>query len=146
MDRLSRPGRIVAQHPRVTVLTVLGLLYLARAWQIAADEAIVDPADAILHETMPIWLRGALWAVCGTAVLVAACRPRWHPIGFGVAVVMPLERVIGYGWSALAYLLPGAPPGKLSSLPWCLWWASFAALIVALSRWPEPQPHPRKGD
>ena len=120
--------------PRRWALLWIAAGHVGMAAWVSDPRITVNPDRAILWEGWPVGLRVALWLIAATIVLAGALRPRWEPIAFGAAMVMPIERAAGHLWSWAHHLLPGAPPGDQLGWGPALVWASIAALIALVGR------------
>ena len=103
------------------------------AW-VSDPRLTLDPGRAILFEAMPIPVRVALWASAALIVAVGALCPRWEPLAFAAAMVMPIERAAGHLWSWAHHIMPGHPPGDPLGFGPAVVWASTAALIALVGR------------
>ena len=140
------PLRLTLAHRRRTALALLALLHVGMGLTLVLQPAEPPmPGVAVLHELLPVSLRIALWVGCGAAMAAAALSYRGEHIGWGVAIVMPVERAISYGWSALMWMVPGYPPGAVASLGSAFIWTAVAAIVWLMAQWPEearPTPRP----
>lgn len=119
---------------RATLL-VIGMAWIARAAQVWTDPEVALPGWALLHTLLPIEIRATLWLATGLVAIVAAWR-RWEPLGYGALVLMPLERVVSYGWSSIMWAAPGPPPGNVAAVAWTGWWAWITLWVVLPAIWP----------
>ena len=121
---------------RGTVLVMLGLVFLARAAAVWTEDSW--PLDAaVFYDRIPRGVRSIMWGMCGVTAGVCARRPRWHPVGFTAAIVMPIERATAHLWSFIMWVVPGAPGGDIAGLFWWIQWTCYATVIWRLGRWAE---------
>ena len=120
--------------PRRAALFLLAVIGLGMAATVTDPGWVFNPDRAILHESMPIWLRFSLWGSSSLVAMAGAVWPRWQHVGFAAAVLMPVERAVGYSWAWVAYLIPGLPNGDRMGWAHALVWAGYAALIMMIAR------------
>lgn len=127
---------------RRRALVLIGILHAAMAVNLLTRPAMpADPAAAILHEMLlPIWVRVALWAGVAAACIVIGLVGRGERLGWVLAVAMPAERAMSYLWSGLMWIVPGWPPGALSSWATATVWLVIGLLVRHIASWPEPEP------
>lgn len=111
-------------------LGLVGGAWIVRAFQVSLDPRITDPDWAVLHEALPMWLRTALWALTGAIAIVCAVTGRYISVGFGSAVMMPVERTVSYFWSSMAFIIPGPPSGRPQSIAWMAWWLVVTLIVL----------------
>ena len=124
---------------RGAVLALLGVLWVTIGLQTALTQPGVpyDPDTAILHHWLPLWVRVVLWVGSGVVAIVTAATGRGEAVGWSALWIMPVVRTVSYGWSALMWMVPGAPGGAPDSLWLALQWAATGAILIVVSRWPE---------
>jgi len=86
------------------------------------------PDYAILFELLPFWAREVAWFFFA-AVAIALSYTRYDKISWVLLSVMPAQRVVGHAWSALMWIVPGAPGGLASSVGNLVVWTSLLLLI-----------------
>ena len=125
---------------RQTALLLVSIAWLANGITIWHQPGYRDLDEAIIFEVWPLWVRIGIWLVCGLAgvLLALARRPRAESLGWALAVVPPLIRLVGYGWSVAAWIIPGAPGGEPAALAYGAYWSALLVLVWWLARWPEP--------
>ena len=127
-------------HRNPIALTLIGLFLLAQAGIVWHDrDAALDPGRAVIYEAWPVEVRLAGWLATGLVAVIAAWTPRRH-IGWIAAFIMPAQRFLAHGWSALHWVIPGYPPGVASSASWALLWAAMCGLIYLLAGWADTAP------
>ena len=141
------PRRPEVCHTRVrqSALTAMGVFCVARGLAVLGEPTIADISEAILHELLlPIPLRIALWVTCGLVGIVASLGPiRWRPAGFVAVALMPIERAVSYGWSALMWLVPGVPQGDPVSFAFAAFWGALVYVGAVVASMPEIVVRPR---
>lgn len=126
------------------------LLHVSVIWAclgtwVLLDGSAIDPANAILYEGWPLWVRASLWYSTALVALVAAFVRRWQDFGWLALVIGPAERAIGHIMSLWHYLVPGDPPGTgLSAVVWTILWLVMLSVTVTLAGFDEDTP--RVGD
>ena len=125
---------------RQTALLLISIAWLAHGITIWHQPGYRDLDEAIIFELWPLALRIGIWLVCGTAGIILAItrRPHAESLGFALAVVPPLIRLIGYVWSVAAWIIPGEPCGAPAALAYGAYWSALLVLVWWLARWPEP--------
>lgn len=129
-----------ASRRKAAIFALVGVLWLAMGAVVAITQDPIDPARAIVYEMMPTPVRVALWLGSGSLAVVALwVRPlrRFAPAALTVMVV---EKVVGYGASALAFLVPGYPPGWAPALASMLSWGVVGGVLYLAAGLPEDQP------
>lgn len=124
---------------RRAALILIGLLHLGMVPGIIVRPVVVDPGLAILHTMMPVWLRASLWATAGLLCLALALHHRSEAVGWGIAMLMPIERAVSYLWSGIQWIIPGWPPGAAASFGTAAVWAVIGGLIWLMAGWPDVQ-------
>lgn len=132
MRRLTPAGR------KAGIIALLGLLWVSMGVYVAIDDAPIDPAKAIIYETaFPVWVRVTTWVVTGAVAIVAL---PWRPLrryASAALMVMVAEKLVGYGASLLAFLLPGEPPGWGPAASSLAAWLTIGAIIYLIAGLPE---------
>ena len=116
------------------ILLVLSHLGLGLAVWLGPHEP--HPDYAILFEYLPWWVRSGLWVSMGAAAFIFAYT-KHRRAAWVVLSLMPIVRAIGYAWSALMFLIPGAPGGVKTAFPSLVVWLSVVALVWLLAGWPD---------
>lgn len=86
------------------------------------------PDYAILFELLPYWARETAWFGFAAAA-TAMSYTRYYKISWVLLSVMPAQRAVGHAWSALMWIIPGAPGGLASSFGNLVVWTSLLLLI-----------------
>ena len=119
----------------------LAVLHLGMGLRvILGDHVEHDPNRAVLFELMGWELRATLWITLGIAAVIVA---RWRiGIAWVLLVLMPVQRLVGWAWSVVAWIVPGLPDGTTTSVGESLIWAGILGLIVTLAGWPDVERRP----
>lgn len=133
------PRRYVDGHRKAWALVFVGLFQLGYAGTTLLDRTDYDPARAVLYEMIPTSVRALLWIGGATGCILFAAMPNRSALGWGLAMVMPLERLVSHFWSGMMFLIPGYPPGMVASGSYILRWFAFVALVRLIASWPEPE-------
>lgn len=133
------PRRYVEGHRKAWALVFVGIFQLGYAGTTLLDRADHNPGRAVLYEMIPTHIRTIMWVVAAVGCVVFATLPRRSAIGWGLAMVMPMERLISHFWSGTMFIVPGYPPGMSASGSYVLIWLAFASLIRLMASWPEPE-------
>ena len=140
---------------RGTVLVMLGLVWIVQGLAVGTSPRSTERgAQYLVHETLPTWLRVALWTGTGIVAVWAGFRqipPGRDSYGFVALVILPIERGASFGWGFLLYLwhqlvehvewLPwdtapmGYPRGAIGAVSWL----TIAALLMVISGWADPR-------
>ena len=122
---------------RGVALILLGVAWVGFGLTILAEPPLVVPDAAIVMDYVPGWAQFVLWAATGAVAASAGSRRSWQPIGFAVAMAMPVIRVTSFAWSTIMWLVPGAPGGDSRSVGAGMFWLALLALIWTVSTWPD---------
>lgn len=125
---------------RGAVLALVGAMQLLFGVILVLHSPAPNPNDAVLFEYLPIMARSSLWVSYGVVALVCSMRREWQKWGWAAAVLMPAQRAIAYLWSAVMWVVPGPPPGRLGSVLESLVWAMVTVTLVLASSWLEDSP------
>lgn len=130
---------------RGRALSLVGIVWILIGVATYADPDR-DPAQILLVEYLPLWLRIVLWVGAGVVALVTS----WWPPGadrFGfMALIAPaMIRAGSYGWSWLTYWLTGGELGDKQAWIDGLAWFAIVAFVLLLAAWPEPGETKRRG-
>lgn len=129
------------------------LLGLGVVWVFFGASVMIDPQDPrpfVLHEMLPVWLRGALWISSGLAAAWFGLRGAEKDDTWGMValVLLPVERLVSFGVSWGAYVLTSGlhnlwPNIEAQGYERGWYAASVWAVIVVLLRiiagWPNPR-------
>lgn len=129
------------------------LLGLGVVWVFFGFSVMIDPQEArpfVLHEMLPVPLRGALWI--GTGLIAAWFGSRgserddtW---GMVALVLLPVERLVSFAVSWAAYILTTAahniwphvqPEGYERGWYAASVWAVIVVLLRIIAGWPNPR-------
>lgn len=121
---------------RALALTCIGAFFLLQGMQALGSE-LSNPDWAILYEAIPRPVRAGMWTAAGLATVIWAWSRQRQWVAVVAAVIMPIERIISYLWSALQWFIPGPPGGSLWSLLTAAMWAAMVALILVIAGWVE---------
>lgn len=116
---------------RGSFLLHFALIWLCLGAYVLGSQNDIDPADAVLYEGWPIWLRASLWFVTGGLALLAAFWRRVQDVGWLALALLPAERLFGHLFSIYHYFVPGDPPGTIEGFVWLGMWAIILSFIVA---------------
>lgn len=119
------------RDPRRVALALLTGLHVGMALAVPGEVYVWD--QALLHMMIPAEVRVGLWVAAATLCGIGATSRRWQHIGFGAAMVMPVERVVSHMWAWVAWVVPGVPSGQPEGIGYALVWACLAALIIVLA-------------
>lgn len=127
-----------------------GLIMVAVMQFAFVVEIIVEPypppnpdGSLLLFQLISLELRGSVWAVCAILAALSAVTHKTQWVGWVLLMVMPATRFVAYAWSFIMWLIPSWPTGQLNALPYALFWAAWASLVVIMARWPDLAPHMR---
>ena len=127
---------------RGAVLALVGAMQLLFGVMLVLHAPIPNPNDAVLFEYLPVMARSALWMSFGAVALICSTRREWQKWGWAATVLMPAQRAIAYLWSAVMWVVPGPPPGRLGSVLESLVWTMTTVTLVLVSSWLEDSPKP----
>ena len=126
---------------RRQALTLLALAWIAHGITILHQPGWRNTDEAIIYEMWPAGLRIGIWAGCGLVALVlsrvSARDSRLQAVAWALLTIPPTIRVVAHLWSALMWIIPGAPGGEPVAIAYAVWWAAICTLVAMLARWPE---------
>jgi len=82
---------------RGIVLSLLGFLWILTAIGLATSPI---ERSGVPDESLPVWLRAALWGVAGFVAVVATWWKRWDELAWGLLILPLSMRLLSYlyGW------------------------------------------------
>ena len=132
MKKLLAKGRLLFKqtiNPRRHALIIIVFMHISMAFSVVHTEIGRSSDKAVLFDAWPPPLRSGLWAGAALVVAVGIFCSKFEPAAFGFAIIMPMERVVGYLWAWMHFMIPGYPPGD----PWiwsnALFWICVSAMI-----------------
>ena len=122
---------------RGVALALLGLMWIGRGLVVIHDSGIPNPDEAILHLLLPVPWRVGLWVGTGAAALATCWSSRAQIAGWGLILIMPVERAVSHLWSLAMWIVPGRPGGTPWAIAYSLWWVANTALLLVMAGWQE---------
>lgn len=129
------------------------LLGLGVVWALFGISVMIDPQEPrpfVLHEMLPVWVRGALWISSGIVAAWFGSRGAQHDDTWGMValVLLPIERLVSFAVSWLAWVLTSAAHNIWPSVEaqgfergWyaAMLWGVIVVLLRIIAGWPNPR-------
>lgn len=92
----------------------------------------------LFHTHLPLWLRTGGWWVTAAVGIYGAFSRKHVPLVVGALMLMPLQRVLSYGWSWIVALIPGMPEGILHGWYSAGYYVLMCAFVLMVANVKEP--------
>lgn len=129
------------------------LLGLGAVWVLFGISVMIDPQEPrafVLHEMLPVPLRGALWIGSGLVAAWFGSRGAQHDDTWGMValVLLPVERLVSFAVSWAAYVLTSGlhnvwpsiePRGYDRGWYAAVLWMVIVILLRIIAGWPNPR-------